>query len=258
MKDNSERNFLNVKLVGEDGDLPCHPTKSNSIIKTKLNGFQVGYNAIWYEWEFAIVFPDHEKAKYFIEHFKPDMHDYREGMLGDDYYVHIIHFKYPRVDTLYADQIRVTKDESTEKNYIKDKIFEICWSDWDEVRTQLFYHPNKTHESFKLDCELMMRKYGDEYIDSQDNETYVHMGDLLFYICDKMGELGYEKLQPKTSHYFGGTLLTGEYDDDYDAWSKKVGNRLVDKITKINSKIHNNYYNSVEGVTPDEICPDNE
>jgi hypothetical protein len=112
MKDNSEGNFLNVKLVGEDGDLPCHPTKSNTIIKTKLNGFQVGYNAIWDEWEFAIVFPDHEKAKFFVENFNANMYDYREGMLRDDYYVHIIHFKYPIEDALYADQIRVSKEES--------------------------------------------------------------------------------------------------------------------------------------------------
>ena len=36
MKDDSAWNFLNVKLVGEDGDLPCHPTKSNTIIKFYL------------------------------------------------------------------------------------------------------------------------------------------------------------------------------------------------------------------------------
>lgn len=110
MKDNSERNFLNVKLVGEDGDLPCHPTKSNTIIKTRWNGFKIADDSSWDDWKLAIVFPDSEKAKFFVENFKADMCDYREGMLSDDYYVHIIHFKYPRVDTLYADQIEVSKD----------------------------------------------------------------------------------------------------------------------------------------------------
>ena len=110
MKDDSAWNFLNVKLVGEDGDLPCHPTKSNTIIKTKRNVFKVADDSTWDDWEFAIVFPDHEKAKYFVENFNADMYDYREGMLRDDYYVHIIHFKYPRIDTLYADQIRVSKE----------------------------------------------------------------------------------------------------------------------------------------------------
>jgi len=112
MENNSGGNFLNVKLVGEDGDLPCHPTKSNTVIKTKGNGFKVVYDATWDGWEFAIVFPDNEKAKFFVENFKSDMCDYTEGMLNDDYHVHIIHFKYPRVDTLYADQIRVFKDNS--------------------------------------------------------------------------------------------------------------------------------------------------
>jgi hypothetical protein len=42
------------------------------------------------------------------------MKDFREGMLKDDYIFHVIHFKYPKVEKLYADQIKM------EKNYKKE------------------------------------------------------------------------------------------------------------------------------------------
>jgi hypothetical protein len=100
-------NFMNIKLVGEPTDLPCNPTRSNTVVKTKRNGFKMADRAGWDDWAFCIVFPDEAKAQHFIANFRHGMCDYTDGMAEGDYAVHIIHFKYPKVDTLYADQINV-------------------------------------------------------------------------------------------------------------------------------------------------------
>jgi len=104
-------NFMNIELQGEANDLPCNPTRYNTVIKTKWNGFKLADSASWDDWTMGIVFPDNEKAQFFIDNFKPNqMMDYREGMLKAKYVVHILHFKYPKPKSLYADQIQMTSD----------------------------------------------------------------------------------------------------------------------------------------------------
>jgi hypothetical protein len=105
-------NFMGIKLIGESYDLPCNPTKHNTVIQTKFNGFKLASDSIWEDWKMGIVFPDNEKAQFFIDNFNNQMMDYREGMLKDNYVVHILHFKYPKPAELYADQISMTNDYS--------------------------------------------------------------------------------------------------------------------------------------------------
>jgi hypothetical protein len=103
-------NFMNVKLIGEANDLPCNPTKQNTVIQTKFNKFKLADDSTWDDWKMGIVFPDNEKAQFFIDNYDNQMMDYREGMLKDNYVVHILHFKYPKPAQLYADQISMTND----------------------------------------------------------------------------------------------------------------------------------------------------
>jgi hypothetical protein len=104
-------NFLNIELIGELNDTPCHPTKDNMVIKTKHNGYKLVDNSTWDSWEIGFIFPDSEKAEYFAKHFDHStMSNYKEGMLKDNYIFHIIHFKYPKPNSLYADQLKMTKD----------------------------------------------------------------------------------------------------------------------------------------------------
>ena len=103
-------NFMNITLIGEETDLPCNPTRVNTVIKTSFNGFKLANDATWDDWKMGIVFPDSDKAQFFVNNFKSTMMNYREGMLKDDYVVHILHFEFPKPKTLYADQIRMTKD----------------------------------------------------------------------------------------------------------------------------------------------------
>lgn len=103
-------NFMNITLIGEKTDLPCNPTKTNMVIKTKYNGFKIANNSIFDDWVMGIVFPDAIKAQYFLDNFKSEMMDFREGMVKDNYVIHILHFKFPKPETLYADQIQMKKD----------------------------------------------------------------------------------------------------------------------------------------------------
>jgi hypothetical protein len=104
-------NFMGIELFGESNDKPCTPTKTNMVVKTRYNGFKLVDHATFDDWEFGIVFPDNEKADYFLNNFNYDTHmDYRDGMVQDDYFFHVIHFSYPKKERLYADQIKMRKD----------------------------------------------------------------------------------------------------------------------------------------------------
>ena len=101
---------MGIELTGECNDLPCNPTRENTVVKTKYNGFKLVNLASWDDWIIGIVFPDNEKAQFFIDNFNEEMIDYREGMLKDNYVVHILHFRYPKPKSLYADQIQMTSN----------------------------------------------------------------------------------------------------------------------------------------------------
>lgn len=103
--------IYNIKFLGEDSDTKPVVKRNNIAIKTKHNGFLSLNNAIWSEWIYCIIFPDEEKAEYFLNNFKEDEMDrFQEGMLKDDYIFHVVHFKYPKRLELYADQCKMSKD----------------------------------------------------------------------------------------------------------------------------------------------------
>jgi len=99
-----------VKLIGEEGDIEPVINKHSIVIQTKWNGLKMMDHATFDLWNRLFIFPDNEKAEYFSENFKHDMNDFREGMMKDDYVFHIVNFKYPQKEELYADQMRMTKD----------------------------------------------------------------------------------------------------------------------------------------------------
>lgn len=107
--------IYNLKFIGEETDITPVVTRNNTVIKTSY-GYKLLNAASSYEtWNFCIIFPDKEKAEYFLNNCKNKMYDYRDNMLKDDYFVHIVHFKYPKQDSLYADQIKMTKNWEKEE-----------------------------------------------------------------------------------------------------------------------------------------------
>jgi len=99
-----------MKIIGEANDVAPVIKSKNIVIKTKYNGLKMMDNASFTDWETMFIFPDSEKAVFFINNFKSDMHEYQEGMMKDDYIFHIIHCVYPKPEQIYADQLRMTKD----------------------------------------------------------------------------------------------------------------------------------------------------
>ena len=102
--------IYDIKWLGEETDTAPKPTRYNTVIKTDMGRYKLMDDSVWDNWKMGIIFPDSEKAAYFLEHFKQGMIDYREGMLKDDYIFHVVHFKYPKPEELYADQLNMTKD----------------------------------------------------------------------------------------------------------------------------------------------------
>ena len=109
-KDKEEITLWNINFFGEETDITPIPSRYNTVIKNKYGNFKLVNNSVWDEWDMAIIFPDNEKADYFCNHFEKGMNDYRDGMLRDNYIFHIIHFKYPKVNVIYADQINMSKE----------------------------------------------------------------------------------------------------------------------------------------------------
>lgn len=102
--------IYDIKWLGEETDTAPKPTRYNTVIKNDTGGYKLMSDSVWDNWKMCIIFPDNEKAEYFLKHFKQDMLDYREGMLKGDYIFHVVHFKYPAVNELYADQLRMEVD----------------------------------------------------------------------------------------------------------------------------------------------------
>lgn len=103
-------NIFNIKFIGEVGDTLPIVTRTNAVIKTSLGKWKLMEHSTWDNWEMCLIFPDNEKVQYFLNTFKNNMLDYRDGMLKEDYIFHVVHFKYPKVESLYADQLKMKKD----------------------------------------------------------------------------------------------------------------------------------------------------
>ena len=105
-----ENNFLGITLFGEDRDVPANPTSTNTVVLTKYNGLKSLSNSTFCDWTKVFIFPDDIKANFFLNNFKEGMSNYREGMLKDNYAVHILDVKLPKPERAYVDQIMMSKD----------------------------------------------------------------------------------------------------------------------------------------------------
>lgn len=98
-------------LIGEIGEIPPTPTKTNTVIISKYNGV-----ALWIDSTFelnpikAIIFPNDQLAKGFIDNYSSKIHDYKEAMIKDNYVFHIVNLNSKCNGKYYADQMYMTID----------------------------------------------------------------------------------------------------------------------------------------------------
>ena len=109
-------------------------------------------------------------------------------------------------------------------------IFELSWGTYDSEQHWLFSHTDKSKEDFKRDCDELIVKYGDEYIDTAD--SWVGTDDWVEYVADKLSERGYEPVEPIAASYEGSMIIRD--DDTEGKWAKLVGKRLIDKAIRSN------------------------
>jgi hypothetical protein len=120
------------------------------------------------------------------------------------------------------------------------KIFQLSIDDWTGGSTYQFYHDNKTNEEFQLDVNSLLLKYGDEYIDSEENGMVDDAG-WVAYVATKMGELGYGEV--KVDGWYNllqmGLINSSkekDYEDSFKHFKSIVGEELMKKAIKKNNK----------------------
>lgn len=114
------------------------------------------------------------------------------------------------------------------------KIFRLAWMDYEDYSSWLFSHEYKTEEQFKEDVEILLKKYGDEYLDGED--SWASSNRWIKLVSDKLPELGYTVVEPLDWSFFGGFILNhdGRMDNQDEEWEKIVGRELMEK-----AKLHN-------------------
>ncbi len=112
--------------------------------------------------------------------------------------------------------------------------FELCWAWYDSFQYHTYIHLNKTETEFKEDVQLLLKKYGKDYIDNQ--RGYVGASSWIDFISDKMYELGYEKITPIRESFFGAYIIEGTDEDDIH-FGDIVGQELLHEAIEHNNNV---------------------
>jgi len=113
--------------------------------------------------------------------------------------------------------------------------FELSWSWYEDYQPYIFYHKNKTKKDFNKDVKNLFRKYGDEYIESE--ESWIGAPVWVGFIADKLPELGYKRVNQQIPGFnvFGAYIIDGDDSED-EEFSKIIGKRLYKKVIKRNKE----------------------
>jgi len=116
-------------------------------------------------------------------------------------------------------------------------LFELSWNDYEGASYWLFFHENKTQEDFDKDVHFLLKKYGNEYMDSESGwvSAYYWIG----YISNKFEELGYKKVEPIRWSFFGASLINheGKMSSQDIKWGKIVGVDLINRAKEFNENV---------------------
>lgn len=127
---------------------------------------------------------------------------------------------------------------------MKNKIFELSWTQYDACCSHLLYHENKTEKDFIEDVKSMIKKYGDEYIEQEDD--WVGMMGLFDYITPKFQELGYKIIKPIRFNSWGGSIIKkNDKDEDF---ARLIGKKLFNKACSENKKKEYDLHKKMKGL----------
>jgi hypothetical protein len=111
---------------------------------------------------------------------------------------------------------------------MQTKIFELTFGWQQEAESYLFSHENKTEEEFNLDINSLLKKYAEDYFQSEWKD--VNISNWIRHIIKYIPELGYVPVKPIIKSFFKDYK---EYEEDF---YNAIGHELHDKMELINKQ----------------------
>ena len=131
---------------------------------------------------------------------------------------------------------------------MKQKIFELNWIWHEDYMPWLFFHENKTEKDFKKDVNFLLKKYGKDYIKSNE-DSWVGACGWFEFIVPKMSELGYEKVSTIKYGHFGSYIIKNDeiYEKEESRNLKKfIGKELLEEAVEHNKKVEDDMNKRLE------------
>lgn len=122
-------------------------------------------------------------------------------------------------------------------NKINPNIFDLSIYDWpiDYDINYMFFHINKTIDEFKADFNMMLVKYGKEYIQSESG--YAKRDNWAIYAAEKMEELGYIKVKLEQYQLILKSDISNKRDELDEIFEYIVGKQLIDLAAQHNKNV---------------------
>jgi len=119
------------------------------------------------------------------------------------------------------------------------EVFNFLWHDYEEQDNHLFFHPDKTEESFKEDCKKALIEVGDSYIENE--ESWITLFDWISLASKKMEEYGYLPITPIVFSLWGNYIIEAD-QDEAEILEEVVGSRLLNKAIDKNKIVQERNY----------------
>jgi hypothetical protein len=133
--------------------------------------------------------------------------------------------------------IKNFRDKVAKLKEDKTNVFKISWDSYAEEESFLYTHSNKTEKEFKDDVKNLMLKYWSDYLKQED--SWAGLDGLIYFINNKVKELGYESVIPVVCSYYAGYIIDDLVEDS------EIGNivckEFLEQCIIHNKIIENNF-----------------
>jgi hypothetical protein len=109
--------------------------------------------------------------------------------------------------------------------------FTLCCYDYDSQIEIHYCHndKNKTFDDFKKDCDYLIKKYGDEYLNKCKKYETPNVWDWINFISEKMNELDYEEIKFEKYKFYDKHYT---FDVSNEEYNKEFYDIVGDKLFK--------------------------
>ncbi|MFW6009051.1 MAG: hypothetical protein ACOCP8_07300 [archaeon] len=91
-------------------------------------------------------------------------------------------------------------------------LYNFKWYSFEEDNHNLLIHDKKkTEEEFAEDCRKAMRDSFDKYMEQE--KVWANIKDWTNFACKELEKQGYQRIDPTTFSYFGGSIVSDDIID---------------------------------------------